>query len=142
MNNDTTTDETISETAHACGCEPCGDITCCCCEEPVCVACHECCETCDQPVCESCHDGDHVCESCRMEEEDVEEDEQDEEELPVVPVAAVPVAAVPVVVAGDRSPVRHVRLGVGLDEALRAESERTGAPASEIIRRALKAYLS
>ena len=40
-----------------------------------------------------------------------------------------------------RPPVRHVRLGAGLDAALNWESGRTGAPASETLRRALAAWL-
>ena len=57
----------------------------------------------------------------------------------VTHVAPDPVAPAAV---GGRSALRHVRLGLGLDEALGREVERTGAPASEVIRRALRVYLS
>jgi len=49
--------------------------------------------------------------------------------------------AIGAVTRRGRPPVRHVRLGAGLDAALNWESGRTGAPASEILRRALAAWL-
>ena len=50
-------------------------------------------------------------------------------------------AELPTQPAGARAPVRHVRLTAELDGRLREENRRTGALPSEIVRRALLAYL-
>ena len=44
--------------------------------------------------------------------------------------------------SADRSPLRHVRLGRDLDARLSREARRSGAPAAELVRRAVDRYLA